>query len=88
MQIDWDTVKWVLLVPATWIGKLMWSNHKSIADLRKEIAGNYPTWSDMKEEIRECSDDKDKMMKEQKEDLTYIRDKVDKIVDRMLDGRD
>ena len=85
MQVDMDWVMGLLALPLSYIGKLIWDNHKSLQDLKREIARDYPTFHDMKSEIRECSDQKDKMLQEQKDDLKYIRSKVDSIVNRMLD---
>ena len=88
MNVDWETLKYLVILPAAWAGKFVWNNHKSIQEIREEIAADYPTWTEMKREIAGCSEQKDKMINDQKEDLTYIRDKVDKIVDRMLDNKD
>jgi len=88
MNIDWDTVKYLGILPATWLGKLIWSNHKSLHDLRRDIAADYPTWTDMKREVMDCSDAKDKVLDDQKEDLTYIRSRLDKLVDRELDKKE
>ena len=77
MQIDNDSLQWVvgvLLLPITYAGKLLWSNHKSIQQIKEEIAKNYPTFDDI-----------DKRDDEQKEDIKYIRDKLDKVVERLLD---
>ena len=88
MQLDWDTIKYLLVLPAGWVGKLIWSNHKSVQELREELARNYPTWSDTKREITKCSEQKDKVLEDQKEDLTYIRDRLDKLVDRELNKKE
>jgi hypothetical protein len=88
MNIDWDTVKYLGILPATWLGKLIWSNHKSLQELREAIAADYPTWTEMKTEISGVSEQKDKMFEEQKEDLTYIRSRLDKLVDRQLDKKE
>lgn len=77
MQIDNDTMQWVvgvLLIPITYIGKLLWSHNKSIQQIREEIARDYPTFNDL-----------EKREDDQKEDIKYIRDKLDKVVDRLLD---
>lgn len=87
---DHDTLTYLwglLALPVSYIGKLMWSNHRSIQEIREEIARDYPTWKDMHKEIAECSDSKDKIFDEQKEDLKYIRDRVDKLVDRELNKK-
>ena len=87
MQVDMEWVWGLLALPVTYVSKLIWDNHKSLEDLKQEIARDYPTFHDMKLEIRECSDQKDMMLHDQKEDLKYIRDKVDMLVKRELDRK-
>jgi len=85
MNIDWDSVKYLIILPVTVLAKIMWNQQKSIQQIKEDLARDYPTWPEMNKEIKDCSDQKDGMLKDQKDDLTYIRDKVDKIVDRELD---
>lgn len=80
MHLDWDALRYLLFLPGAWILKLIWSDHKSIQDLREEMAREYPTRHDVKYEIERCT-------KEQKEDLKYIRDRVDTLVDRELNRK-
>lgn len=87
MQLDWETLQYALALPIGWVLKIIWNNHKSIAELREEIARDYVTSKEVDDRIKDCSDSKDAFLREQKEDLEYIRDRVDKIVDRMLDKR-
>lgn len=82
-----DDIKWVwgvVSLPLIWIGRVIWSNHTSLQKLREEIAKDYPTWSDMHKEIHECSNEKDKQIADHKEDLLYIRGKVDNLVEREM----
>ena len=86
-----EDVKWlwgIILIPVTWFIKLMWSNHTSLQELRREIAADYPTWSEMKREIQGCSDQKDEALKEQnirvEKSLSYIIKQVDNIRDREI----
>ena len=86
-----EDVKWlygIVSIPVIWFIKLMWSNHTSLQELRREIAGEYPTWSELKREIQGCSDQKDHMIKEQNErvekSLNYIITQVDNIRDREI----
>ena len=91
MTPDQDTLQYLwglIALPVSYVGKLMWSNHKSIQEIREDIARDYPTWKDMHKELAECSDAKDKMLDEQRDDLKYIRDRVDKLVDRELNKKD
>lgn len=77
MQIDSEVLQWVQgisLLLVTWIGKVVWADHKALNEHKEHVAKTYPT----KEEI-------DHKLEDHKQDLTYIRDKLDKVVDRMLD---
>jgi len=77
MQIDSDTLHylWSLLaVPAVWLFKVIWQQQKSLQQLREEIARDYYTKTEVDHEIND-----------NKDDLKYIRGKLDKVVDRMLD---
>ena len=88
MNIDWDSVKYLIVLPVTVLVKIIWNQQKSIQQIKEDLAKDYPTWSEVHKEIKECSDQKDGMLQDQKEDLTYIRDKVDKIVDRELNKKE
>ena len=80
MQLDSDTLQWawgLVVLPVTWAGKLLWNNHKSIQDIKQELAKNYPTFEDL-----------DREAAEQREDLKYIRGKVDMLIQRELDKKD
>jgi hypothetical protein len=87
MHLDWDTIKYLLLIPAGWFVRLMWSNHKSIQGIREELAKNYPTWPDLKDELRGISQQQEQQHKDQKEDLHYIRDRVDEINRREIERK-
>jgi len=71
----------LVLIPLTWATKLIWVNHKEL----QEIKTNHPTWSDLKDEIQACSDQKDNAIGELKEDITYIRGKHDETQRILLD---
>lgn len=88
MQLDGDalTYLWGLVaVPAVWVVKALYHNKQSLQELREEIAKDYYTKTEVNLEIKECSQEKDKILDTNKEDLRYIRAKVDKLVDRMMD---
>lgn len=86
-----ETARWLYglgTLIISWFLLFVWNNYKSLQDLRKEIAKDYPTWIDMKTELQDCSDQKDRMIDSQKEDLKYIRARVDMLVNRELDKKE
>ena len=86
MNIDWESVKYLVVLPAGILIKLVWNHEKSLQKIREEIAADYPTWSEMKREIKTCSDQKDAIIKDQNDrvekSLKYITEQVDKIRDK------
>jgi len=75
-----DDFKWLfgfVIAPLTWVFHLIWTNHKEV----QHIKANHPNWDDLKAEMQECSDQKDNHIHELKDDLHYIRKRVDKIID-------
>ena len=85
---DWvntmgDDLKWFfgfIIIPATWLFNLIWTNHKEL----QNIKANHPSWDDLKDEMQECSDQKDKNIDDLKGDLQYIRGRIDEIVDHHM----
>ena len=74
----------LLLIPITYLIRLIWTTHTSLHDLREEIAKDYYTSDEVKEEITSCSEAKDKAIMKQKEDLAYIRTKLDMLIERAM----
>lgn len=75
-----DDFKWLFglaLIPILWFVRLVWTNHIAL----QQIKDQHPTWEHMHFHIRQCSDEKDKAIKDLKEDTHYIRDKLDKLID-------
>jgi len=72
------------IAAATWVMRLIWVNHKTVEALRRES----PSWAEMKQEIANCSEQKDKdineMKNEMRDNFKYIRNKVDEINNREL----
>jgi hypothetical protein len=77
MQIDGDLFQWVvggLGAIIAWLGKISLHNRSAIEKHTRFVAENYPTRTEI-----------DKKFDSHKDDLKYIRAKVDKIVDKMID---
>lgn len=77
----------IVSVPVIWVGRLIWSDHKSIQELKNELAKNYPTNTEVSTKITKCSEEKDRALHEQREDLHYIRDRVDKLIDLQMEDK-
>lgn len=87
MQIDNESLHylWTLVVvPITWLVRLVWVNHKSLQDIREELAKQYAT----KLDLDRCSDDKDRRLDDiiepLKEGHKRIENKLDQIIEREL----
>jgi hypothetical protein len=78
MHLDIDTLKYLLAVPLAWLAKILWSDHKDLQELRQEVAKHYPTRDEVDLKIKTQAAD-------HKEDLVYIRSKVDMLVQREMD---
>lgn len=81
-----EEIKWIIGLGAaalSWFWGFIWLTHKSVEELRRDC----PKWSEMKDEIQKCSDQKDKHIDALKEDTQYIRKQMDKMIDRELNKK-
>lgn len=88
MDIPNEILKWLWTIPAIVAAKvisLVWTNHKSLQEIRLELAENYPT----KRELQRCKEDTDKRLEDLVEPLkqghSRIENKLDRLIQRELD---
>ena len=81
--------KWlwtIVVLPATWLVKLIWSNNKSIQEIRLELAKS-PSSRDIEKTKDETIDYIDTVISPIKEGHTRIESKLDKLIDRELNRK-
>jgi len=82
-------LKWlwsITILPITWFSRLVWTNHKSIHELRVEIAQS-PTHVDLKKCRDETRQHIDDVIQPIKDGHTRIEAKIDKLIDRELNKK-
>ncbi len=81
-EFDQTTLKWlwmIIILPITWFFRLVWTNHKSLNELKIEMAQT-PTHDDIDRRM-------DNMVKPMQDAHNRIERKLDKLIDRELNRK-